>query len=296
MEQVQDVAVVGSEVKYDLAVARDPNKVLAEATIAAKALKDVISKKAKPVMFNGEQYLEFEDWQTVAKFYGVTAKITSTEYVEIGGAKGFLARAEALLINNGMVISGAEAMCLNDEDKWTSRAKYEWKNGVKTKVGEVPVPMFQLRSMAQTRACAKCLRNILAWVVVLAGYKTTPAEEMDGVFGKTPEPSKPHTPPQRKSETAQGPDGIKTATGFIMDQKAPNKGGFVSYAIEGQIQENGKPVMFSTKDTMIIETIDEHRAKGEKISVEYTENANPAFANSITGLVQVKEEVGDAQE
>jgi hypothetical protein len=291
----QDVAIVGSEVKYDLAVARDPNKVLAEATIAAKALKDVISKKAKPVMFNGEQYLEFEDWQTVAKFYGVTAKITSTEYVEIGGAKGFLARAEALLINNGMVISGAEAMCLNDEDKWTSRTKYEWKNGVKTKVGEVPVPMFQLRSMAQTRACAKCLRNILAWVVVLAGYKTTPAEEMDGVFGKTSEPPKPHTPPQRRSETAPT-DGIKTATGFIIDQKAKNKGGFTEYAIEGFVKENGKPMFFSTRDPMISETLDEHRAKGEKVSLEYTENANPAFANSITGLVQVKEEVGDAQE
>ena len=33
--------------------------------------------------------------------------------------------------------------------------------------------------MAQTRACAKALRNVLAWVVVLAGYAPTPAEEMD---------------------------------------------------------------------------------------------------------------------
>src|SRR3990167_3037439 len=34
--------------------------------------------------------------------------------------------------------------------------------------------------MAQTRACAKTLRNILGWVVVLAGYRPTPAEEMTG--------------------------------------------------------------------------------------------------------------------
>jgi hypothetical protein len=121
------------------------------------------------------------------------------------------------------------------------------------------------------------------------------AENVTVTKTATTEPEKPHTPPQRKSEIAPT-DGVKTATGFIIDQKAPNKGGFVSYAIEGQIQENGKPVMFSTKDTMIIETLDEHRAKGEKVSLEYTENANPAFANSITGLVQVKEEVGDAQE
>jgi len=35
-----------------------------------------------------------------------------------------------------------------------------------------------LSSMAQTRAGAKALRNRFAWVVVLAGYRPTPAEEM----------------------------------------------------------------------------------------------------------------------
>lgn len=211
----QDVQIL-SEVKYDLAVSRDPKQVLAEAMTAAKALKEVISLKSKPVMFNGEQYLEFEDWQTVGKFYGVTAKIVSTEFVDFGGAKGFSARAEAILITNGMAISGAEAMCLNDEDKWTSRTKYEWKNGVKTKVGEVPVPLFQLRSMAQTRACAKCLRNVLAWVVVLAGYKATPAEEMTGTE-HTPAPE--HQAPKRKSESIS-PEDLKAAEERLAKEKA----------------------------------------------------------------------------
>jgi hypothetical protein len=73
-------------------------------------------------------------------------------------------------------------------------------------VGEVLVPWFQLASMAQTRAGAKALRNAFAWVVVLAGYQPTPAEEMDGVIDvapmKTPEPAPvvpqkaPPLPPQ----------------------------------------------------------------------------------------------------
>mgnify|MGYP001567413470 FL=1 len=50
-------------------------------------------------------------------------------------------------------------------------------------------------------------------------------------------------------------------------------------------------MFFSTRDTMISETLDERRAAGEKVSIEYKENENPAFANSITGLVMVKEEV-----
>jgi hypothetical protein len=167
------------DVRHDLSLARDPNQVLAEAQSAARALQQVIRQKPKPVMLNGEQYIEFEDWQVLGRFYGVTAKIVMTEYTEINGAKGFVSRAEAIDAT-GRVISAAEAMVLNDEDKWSTRSKYDWKDGKKVKVGDVPVPLFQLRSMAQTRAAAKCLRNVLAWVVVLAGFKPLVAEEMTG--------------------------------------------------------------------------------------------------------------------
>ena len=136
--------------------------ILEEAKKAAKALGDVIAKKKKPVIINNEQYLEFEDWMTVARFYGITAKVVSTSFISYGEAQGFEARAVSILVATGEEISAAEAMCLNDEANWKGR------------------PLFMLRSMAQTRACAKALRNVLAWVVVLAGYKPTPAEEMDG--------------------------------------------------------------------------------------------------------------------
>jgi hypothetical protein len=145
-----------------LSVSRPPQTVLEEAGKAAEALKDVISKKKKPVIFGGEQYLEFEDWQTIARFYGVTARVKSTAHVQYGDVHGFEASAETILVGSG------------DEKNWKGK------------------PMFQLRSMAQTRACAKALRNVLAWVVVLAGYKPTPAEEMGemGVQKDKPEPQK----------------------------------------------------------------------------------------------------------
>lgn len=165
-------------------VTRAPEVVLAEATKAAKALKTVIDGKARKVMFNGEQYLEAEDWQTVGRFYGITAKIVDTTYVEYGAVKGFSAKAVALRAD-GMEISAAEADCLSDEEKWRTRPKYEWREvgGIRERVhiGDEPVPLFQLKSMAQTRAAAKCLRNVLAWVVVLAGYRPTPSEELDAI-------------------------------------------------------------------------------------------------------------------
>lgn len=144
----------------DLAVYREPGAVLAEAQKAANALVEVISKKKNPVKFNGEQYLEFEDWQTLGKFYGLAVKITATEPVNLDGVVGFLAKASVVHIPTGQEISAAEAMCLNDERNWRGK------------------PLFQLRSMAQTRAGSKAFRNVLAWVVVLAGYKPTPSEEL----------------------------------------------------------------------------------------------------------------------
>jgi hypothetical protein len=140
-------------------------------------------------------------------------------------------------------------MCLNDEEKWRSRTKYEWRYAkrsggtsledpgkeelvwekgtdgksrpqkVKVIAGEETVPMFQLRSMAQTRAGSKCLRNCFAWVAVLAGYKPTPAEEMDGVFRDRVQT--PETSPEAKAVEAEFKDleeGKKPEAG--VDSKA----------------------------------------------------------------------------
>jgi hypothetical protein len=167
----------------EVMVHRPPEKVLAEARQAAVALKDVVDHKSKPVKFNGEIYLEFEDLQTLARFYGITAKVRSTQFVQFDKVSGWEASAEAILVSSGQAISAADAMCLNDEPNWRSK------------------PMFQLRSMAQTRACAKALRNVLAWVVVLAGYKPTPAEEMDGVIQE----SKPRSDPAPQQSASDDP-------------------------------------------------------------------------------------------
>lgn len=166
-----DVSQALELVPHDIQVQRAPERVLAEAKEAAMALQEVIKNKKRPVIMNGEQYLEFEDWQTLGRFYGVTARVSRTSPVTFAEALGFEASADAVR-SDGMVISSADAMCMDDEPNWKGK------------------PAYQLRSMAQTRACAKSLRNVLAWVVVLAGYKPTPAEEMSGVNGDRQEAAK----------------------------------------------------------------------------------------------------------
>lgn len=206
----KELAVPDNGYAMVLSVQRGPDEVLREAHEAAKALKGVIDAKPNKVMFGTETYLEYEDWQTVGRFYGIAPQIAWTRFLDLGeGVRGWEARADAIHVPTGRVVASAESMCLNDEEKWSARSKYEWayvrKSGghsvedpgkdelvwearrdgkgnapkkEKILVGQVAVPMFQLRSMAQTRAGAKALRNALAWVVVLAGYKPTPAEEM----------------------------------------------------------------------------------------------------------------------
>jgi hypothetical protein len=212
MQTDTDVMTIEAEVLADLTIRRPPSIVLEEARQAAVCLKDVLDSKEHKVMMNDEQYLEFEDWQTVGKFYGVTCGEEGEPlYVEFGITKGF--KATCVALHNGKVISRATAFCLSDEEKWGERNKYGYayckKSGgtsvedpgpteiiwmpnpnkpgrsmpkkERVLLGQESVPLYQLASMAQTRANSKVLRNVLSWVVVLAGYKPTPAEEMPNV-------------------------------------------------------------------------------------------------------------------
>lgn len=152
-------------------LAINPRDAIAQATVAAKALTQVIESKADKVVINGKTYLTLEDWQLLAHFYGLAARTVSTEYLqfpdpELGTIKGYEARAEVINIKTGLIIGSGEAMCLDDEKKWTNK------------------PLYAIRSMAQTRACAKALRNLLAFVPVLAGYSPTPAEEINSLDRK----------------------------------------------------------------------------------------------------------------
>ena len=139
----------------------DPEVEIGFAVKCAKALTGVISQKKHKVVINGQQYIEFEDWQTLGQFYGMTVKTQEAKQIVIDGVKGAYAKAEVISVKNGIVIGGAEAYCLSNEKNWGSK------------------PFFQFASMAQTRAAAKALRNIFSRVGVLAGFIPSPAEEMN---------------------------------------------------------------------------------------------------------------------
>jgi hypothetical protein len=70
---------------------------------------------------------------------------------------------------NGEIVGRGTAYCMRDESKWASR------------------PIHGLASMAQTRATSKALKGPLGFIVQLAGYATTPAEEMPDLPDQKPD-------------------------------------------------------------------------------------------------------------
>lgn len=155
-EEAKELTVIESPV--DLAKPERDTKFAHE---SAKLLVDIIEKNNWARQLGGQsKHIQYEGWQTVGKYYGYAVKTGDAEPVEIAGIQGFKAHASVVNETTGIIVGGAEAYCMRDEYNWKSK------------------PVFQLASMAQTRAGSKALRQILGFVVALAGYSPTPQEEM----------------------------------------------------------------------------------------------------------------------
>lgn len=263
---------------------RQPEQILSDATRAAKALQSVLAGKKNPVKFNGEQYLEFEDWQVLCQFFHLSVGVETTEFVEFGSVQGFKATAVLRNDTTGEVISRAESMCLNNEDNWGMVTEYEWKdvldgNGKKiwdallfqgkggykrekVKVGEKAKPLFQIMSMAQTRACAKACRNKLSWVVVMAGYKPTPVEEMAGFNQESEFGTEPPSKGRSSRKQAPKPDKVVCASCGATDSHAPtckhhpSQKSSTGQPVQGQVMPKKEEPMAkqSTEESFFVNT------------------------------------------
>ena len=147
-----------------------------EAGEKAQVLAEVVESCNLYATISGRKYLTVEAWQTIGVGYGITARIDWTRELKDGGWE---ARAVAIDAN-AIERSAAECEAGRSDDKpWDSR------------------PAYQQRSMAQTRAISKALRSCLSWVVVLAGYAPTPAEEMPREGDMIQNSGQPSQPKQR---------------------------------------------------------------------------------------------------
>jgi hypothetical protein len=164
-----------------------PRALVAAATEAARTLADLVRAQKLSVRISGREYVRCEGWTTLGAMLGVTPREVTT--TEVDGV--FTAVVELVRLVDGAIVSRASAEC-GEEKPWCDR------------------PRYARRSMAQTRAAGKACRLAFSWIMALAGYECTPAEEMppdasspavDAFAPREPTPAqKPrHFPPESKT-------------------------------------------------------------------------------------------------
>lgn len=181
--------VVQSSVSLGSMQLATPRDVVITATEVAKELSKIIEDKRLYVPMKNGKYVKVEGWATLGSMLGITPKERSVlTLVEGEGAERvwqFEAYIELVRNSDGVVIGGASAICRTDE-------VLTRKNGTSYKRWG-GMDLNAPRSMAITRATSKALRIALAWIMVLGGYKPTPAEEMESVidaeFAPAPAPA-----------------------------------------------------------------------------------------------------------
>jgi hypothetical protein len=139
--------------------ASSPQAVVTQATACAKALAGVIKDRNLYRVIGKKAHVYVEAWTLLGSMLGVFPVLEETEQVEINGVSGWKATVAAKT-RAGETVGRATALCLRNEAHWKTADEYA------------------VCSMAQTRAVSKALRQPLGFVVTLAGYSATPAEEI----------------------------------------------------------------------------------------------------------------------
>ncbi len=144
-----------------------PNDVIQTASAMAVTLADVIRSRKLFVTISGRQYVKVEGWSTLGAMLGVLPREVEVTECENGD---YLATVELIRASDGAIVGRASSLLSTDEKLWQDR------------------PRYAQRSMAVTRATGKAFRLGFSWIMALAGYEPTPAEEMPTIVDSRPEP------------------------------------------------------------------------------------------------------------
>jgi hypothetical protein len=144
--------------------AAKPQDVLEYASTIAKPLAELVEKRKLYSLLQGKKFVKVEGWTTLGAMLGVVPR--EIEVTEVSGV--FTAMVELYRMSDGAIIGRASAEC-GSEDEVDRQGKPTWASR----------PRYARRSMALTRATGKAFRLSFSWIMQLAGFEPTPAEEID---------------------------------------------------------------------------------------------------------------------
>lgn len=193
------VAEPQREIRLGAISVAQPSDVVAQAATVAKELAKVIENAKLSRSISGRKFVYVEGWTTLGAMLGVIPQEDSVKLITgEDGYEEYEAVVNLVRVSDGMVVGRGSAVCGTDEGTWRSR------------------PRYARRSMALTRATGKAFRLGFSWVMTLAGYDPTPAEEMpdDNVIEQEARPiqRKPEPKPAHVADTT-AIDAWKVAAG-----------------------------------------------------------------------------------
>ena len=127
------------------------------ATKVAASLKRVIQSQDLAVKIGPSEYVTAEGWEVLGTMLGCTPYVESVEEIPTDAKHKFMYKATVSIRQGDTILSRASAMAERNNMQKDRPSVY---------------------SMAQTRALGKAYRMALSWIVKMADYEPTPAEEM----------------------------------------------------------------------------------------------------------------------
>ena len=127
------------------------------ATKVAASLKNVIQSQDLAVKIGQSEYVTAEGWEVLGTMLGCTPYVESVEEIPVDHKHKFMYKATVSIRQGDTILSRASAMAERNNMQKDRPSVY---------------------SMAQTRALGKAYRMALSWIVKMADYEPTPAEEM----------------------------------------------------------------------------------------------------------------------
>jgi len=159
---------------------QSPEGVVERATQIAQALAKVVRERNLALVIAGQEYVRYPGLALLGAMLGLGAREVES-YKDSEGT--WHATAEIIRLADGQVVGRASACCSPRERNWSGK------------------PDHMLRSMALTRAAAKAYKLLIGWILPLAGYSPTPAEEMEGLEENGASQAQPQAQPQAQRKS-----------------------------------------------------------------------------------------------
>lgn len=166
-----------------------------QARTVARELARVVEECQLYVTLRGNQrHVRVEGWLTLGAMLGLTAREVSCEERD-----GVYTAVVEVVNARGHVLARASAEC-GAPDELDRHGQPVWANR----------PRYARRGMAVTRATSRALRMALGWIMPLAGYSGTPAEDIEPIRDQTEaeaeRPQWPQKPQPRPAATQPADD------------------------------------------------------------------------------------------